>query len=106
MSRVLKNELQILRENLMNCFRETLPSKQFCALLFLSTIELHVLVDKEEAIQDPKERRRIQDEFDQGKRAIEDGIRRVYEQTEGRSFKDSLKSPIRHLQRLWSTYHP
>ena len=94
MSRVLKNELQDLRQNLMNCFQKTLPSKQFRALLFLSTIELHVLADREEVIQDPKERRRLQDEFDQGKRAIEHGIQRVYEQTEGRSFKDSLTSPI------------
>lgn len=94
MARVLKDELQILRENLMNCFKETLPSKQFNATLSLSIIWLHVLVDREEAIQDPKERRRLQDEFDQGQRAIEHGIQRVYEQTEGRSFKDSLTSPV------------
>ena len=48
MSRVLKNELQILRENLMTCFRETLPSKQFSALLSLSIIWLDVLADREE----------------------------------------------------------
>ena len=106
MARVLKNELQDLRQNLMNCFQKTLPSEQFSALLFLSIIELHVLADREEAIQDPKERRRMESEFDQGKRAIEHGIQRVHEQTEGRNSKDSLKSPISHLQRLWSTYHP
>ena len=106
MSRVLKNELQDLRQKLMNCIRKTLPSKQFRALLFLSIIGLHVLVDREEDIKDPEERRRLEDEFDQGKRAIEHGIQRLYEQTEGTSFKDLLTSPIRYLQRLWSAYHP
>ena len=106
MSRVLKNKLQILRENLMSCFRETLPSKQFSALLSLSAIWLGVLADRETKTEDPNERRRLEDEFDQGKRAIEQGIQRLYEQTEGRRFKDLLTFPIRYLQRLWSAYHP
>ena len=59
MSRVLKNELQILRENLMTCFRETLPSKQFNAMLSLSIIWLHVLADREAKTKDPEERRCI-----------------------------------------------
>ena len=106
MSRVLKNELKDLRQNLMNCFQEDLPSKQVKTLLILSTIWLHVLVDREEEIEDPEERRQMEDEFDQGKRAIEHGIQRVYEQTGGTSLKDLLASPIRYLQRLWSTHHP
>ena len=55
MSRVLKNELQILRENLMRCIQETPPSKQFIALLSLPIIWLHVLVDRGEEIQDHEE---------------------------------------------------
>jgi hypothetical protein len=81
MSRVLKNKLQILRENLMSCFKETLPSKQFNATLSLSIIWLHVLADREEETQDPEERRCIADEFDEGKRSIERGIQTLYEQT-------------------------
>ena len=94
MSRVLKDELQDLRQNLMKCFRKTLPSKQFGDLLFLSIMGLHALVDREEEIKDPGERRRMEDEFDQGKKAIEHGIQRLYEQTGGTSFKDSLTSSI------------
>ncbi len=81
MSRVLKNELQILRENLMTCFKETLPSKQFNATLSLSIIWLHVLADREEKTEDQEERRCIADEFDEGKRSIERGIETLYEQT-------------------------
>ena len=106
MSRVFKNKLETLRENLMSCFKETLPSKQFNATLSLSIIWLHVLVDREAKTEDQGERRRLEDEFDQGKRTIEQGIWRLYEQTEGASTKNLLTSPIRHLQRLWSTYHP
>ena len=81
MSRVLKNELQILRENLMSCFKETLPSKRFNATLSLSIIWLHVLVDKEAKFEDQEERRCIADEFDEGKRSIERGIETLYQQT-------------------------
>ena len=93
MSRVLKNELQILRENLMSCFKETLPSKQFNAMLSLSIIWLHVLADREAKSKDPEERRCIEDEFDEGKRAIEKGIRLLYEQTNrGRNEDPTLSS--------------
>ena len=81
MSRVLKNKLQILRENLMSCFKETLPSKQFNATLSLSIIWLHVLADREAKTEDQGERRCIADEFDEGKRSIERGIETLYEQS-------------------------
>ena len=92
MSRVLKNKLQILRENLMTCFREALPSKQFNAMLSLSIIWLHVLVDREAKSKDPEERRCITNEFDEGKEAIEKGIRLLYEQT-NRGRKEDPKLP-------------
>ena len=106
MARVLEEELLDLRERLMTCFRETLPSKQFSALLSLSIIWLGLLVDRETKTEDPKERRRLEHDFDEQKRTIEHGIERLYEQTEGRRFKDLLTFPIRYLQRLWSAYHP
>ena len=83
MSRVLKNKLETLRENLMSCFKETLPSKQFNATFSLSIIWLHVLVDREAKTEDQEERRCITNEFDEGKGAIEKGIRLLYEQTKG-----------------------
>jgi hypothetical protein len=93
MSRVLKNKLQILRENLMSCFKETLPSKQCNATLSLSIIWLHVLADREAKSNDPEERRCIADEFDEGKRSIERGIETLYEQTNpGRNQDPNLPS--------------
>ena len=103
MSRVLKNELQDLRRNVMSCFKETLPSKQFRALLFLSTIRLGVLADKEAKTQDPKERRCIEDEFEEGKRAVEKGIEKLYSQTR-RSSEEALPSTSRALPRMRRTY--
>jgi hypothetical protein len=81
MSRVLKNEIQELRKKLMNCFQETLPTKQFNAMLSLSILWLHVLADREEKNQNPEERRQLTDEFEGGKESIEQGIRMLYEQT-------------------------
>ena len=106
MVRVLKEELQELRKKVMTCFRKTLPSKQFSALLSLSIIWLGVLADRETKTEDLKERRRLEHDFDEQKRAIEHGIERLYEQTEGRSLKVSLTSPLWHLQGLRSTYPP
>jgi len=106
MSRVLKNELQTLRESLMKCFRETPPSRQVNALLSLSAIWLHVLADRHERIQDPKERRRLEDEFDHGKRVIEQGIRKLGEQPERKPFEELLPDPMQYLQRLRSAGHP
>ena len=81
MSRVLKNELQELRKKLMNCFQETLPTKQFNAMLSLYILYLHVLADREEKSQNPEERRQLTDEFEGRKESIERGIRMLYEQT-------------------------
>ncbi len=85
MSRVLKDELKDLREKVMACFRETLPSKQFNSLLSLSLIWLHVLVDGEEEIDDQEERRTLTNEFEERTNAIEKGIQLLYEQTKRRS---------------------
>ena len=102
MSRVLKNELQDLRRNVMSCFKETLPSKQFRALLFLSTIRLGVLADKEAKTQDPKERRCIEDEFEEGKGAVERGIEMLYGQAR-RSSDEVLPGTNRTLRQMWRT---
>ena len=81
MSRVLKKELQKIQENLMLCFRETLPTKQFNAILFLVSMDLGLLVEEEEKNQNQKERRRIIHEFNKERKIIRKGIQRIYEQT-------------------------
>jgi hypothetical protein len=90
MSRVLKDELQELRQKLMTCFRETLPSKQFNALLSLPIIWLHVLADREEKIKDEEERGRLMNEFERGKSNIEKGIQILYEQTKNKRDQENL----------------
>ena len=106
MARVLEEELLDLRERLMTCFRETLPTEEIRTSLSLTIIWLGVLADRETRTQDPKERRRLKHDFDERKQAIEHGIERLYEQTEGRGFKVSLASPLWDLQGLRSACPP
>ena len=84
MSRVFQDEIQELRQKLMTCFIETLPSKQFNALLSLHIIWLHVLVDREEKIEDEEKRGKFINEFERGKNNIEKGIQMLYEQTKNK----------------------
>jgi hypothetical protein len=81
MARVLQKELCELHEKLMRCFKETLPTKQFYASLTISTIGLGVMLVKETEIQNDEERRVLENEFDKGKRDIENRIKMLYEQT-------------------------
>ena len=90
MSRAFKGEIQELREKLMTCFRETLPSKQFNASLSLPVIWLHVLADREEKIKDEEKRGRLMKEFERGKSNIEKGIQMLYEQTQDRRNEEDL----------------
>jgi hypothetical protein len=90
MSRLLKDELQELRKKLMVCFRETLPSKQFNALLSLPIIWLHVLVDREEKIEDEEERGRFMNEFERGISSIEKGIQMLSQQTKNKRGQENL----------------
>ena len=99
MSRVLKDELQGLREKLMHCFRETLPTKQFNATLTLSLIWLHVIVDKEENSHDSEERRHLKDEFERGKEIVKEGIQLLYERNR-RNFNPSNLQPSRNMPRV------
>ena len=81
MSRVLKNELRNLRKSFETGLQKLPLNRQFGALLSLSVIWLHVLVAREEGIQDEEERRCITNEFDQCKRTLARGIEMLYEQT-------------------------
>ena len=93
MSRVLKNELQNLRQSFETYLNKMPLNKQFSALFFLSVIWLHVLAAREEGIQDEEERRCITNEFDQCKRTLTRGIEMLYEQTtRGRNEEPDLPS--------------
>ena len=102
MSRVLKDELQELKQKLMTCFQETLPSKQVSATLSLSIIWLGVLGDREAKTEDAKERRCIEDEFEEGKRTIARGIEMLYGQSR-RSSDEILPGTNRTLRQMWRT---
>jgi len=97
MSRVLKNELRNLRQNFETCLHKLPLNRQFGALLSLSVIWLHVLVAREEGIQDEEERRCITNEFDQCKRALTKGIEMLDEETTRRRNEDSDPFPKRPL---------
>ena len=100
MSRDLKDQFRDLAERVMTCFQNTLPSKQFNALLSLSVIWLGVLAERETKTKDPKERRIIEDEFEAGKRAIERGIEMLHEQTR-RGSEETFPRTTRTLPRMW-----
>ena len=93
MSRVLKNELRNLRQSFETCLHKMPLNKQFSALLFLSMIWLHVLVAREEGIQDEEERRCITNEFDQCKRTLTKGIEMLHEQTSQGRNEDPDSTP-------------
>ena len=75
MSRVLERTARQLFSGLMLCFRETRPGREFGNYLFLGVIYLGLLANKAGQTQDLQERRRMINEFYQGKKTIEKGIR-------------------------------
>ena len=102
MSRDLKNQFPDLAERVMTCFRNTHSSKQFNALLSVAIIWLGVLTDLEAKSEDPKERRCIEDEFEEGKGAVERGIEMLYGQSR-RSSDEVLPGTNRTLRQMWRT---
>ena len=74
-SRDLEKELRFLREEVMHCFSQTLPAKEFAAAMVLALTWLHVILKRRERTRDLNERRCLNDEFDHGKRAVEKGLR-------------------------------
>ena len=73
-SRDLEKELSRVRQELMACFRETLPSKQFSAEIFLATVSLHLIAAEVQQTQNIEKRRRLLNETDQQKSTIQKGI--------------------------------
>ena len=102
MSRDLKNQFRDLAKEVMTCFRNTQPSKQFMALLSLSVVWLGVLTDREAKTEDPKERRCIEDEFEEGKGTVERGMEMLYGQAR-RGSDEVLPGICRALRQMRST---
>ena len=71
----LQKELMEVREDLMLCFRETMPSKEFSTAMILGTVHLHLIVDRAIRTNNPEERRRLINEFHEGRDTIEKGIK-------------------------------
>ncbi len=82
MSRYLNKEVKSLRKSLMSCIRKNKPTDKLSINLILSVIWLHFLADRERNAKNPKERRRIIHEFRKGKKALEEGMRYVFEETQ------------------------
>ena len=93
MSRVLKNELRNLQQNVETCLHKLPLNQQFRALLLLALIRLHVLAAREEQIQNEEERRRITNEFDHCKRTLAKGIEMLHEQTTRERTENPDSSP-------------
>ncbi len=69
-----RRDLTKLRQDLMACFRETNPSRQFHCALFLGLVRLHLVVKEVERTRDLKERRTLIHEFTQGQKTIQKAI--------------------------------
>jgi hypothetical protein len=68
-------ELTQIRQELMACLNETLPTKEFSAAIITATVWLHVIEARVRKTQNIHERRRLTDEFNNRKKTIEKGLR-------------------------------
>ena len=72
-----------LVKELMECFRNTNPSKQFLAELMLGTIWLDVLVLRMSKTRNRLERQKMLNEFNSGVKTVRKGIELLWETTHG-----------------------
>ena len=71
----IQKEVQELREEVMQCFRITLPDKQFGARMLLALVWLHMIVKRIERSRDLNEKRELIKEFSRSKKVIKKGAR-------------------------------
>jgi hypothetical protein len=81
MSRDLENEVNELRRDLETGFKMARPTEKFRATMILATLELRVIAEQFKNSQDPKERRRLINEYEKQKESIEKGIQMLSQQT-------------------------
>jgi hypothetical protein len=71
----LKQELMRVRQNFMASMGQTTPAKEFGATLMMAVVGLHVTEARIRKTQNLEERRRLINEFNRQRNAIEKGIR-------------------------------
>jgi len=79
MARDLENEAKALRRDLEVSFKIAKPTYQFKATMILAYVQLLVNIELFKNSQDPKERRRLINEFEKQKESIHKGIRMLFE---------------------------
>ena len=83
----LKKELMGVRQALMASMGQTTPAKEFGATLLMAMVGLHVTEALIRKTQSFEERRRLINEFNRQRNAIEKGIQAL-RKSRGGSFKD------------------
>lgn len=78
-----KDELESVVKELLECFRNTNPSKQFLAELMLGTIWLDVLVLRMAKTKHRLERKKMLQEFQDGIKTVRKGVELLWETTHG-----------------------
>ena len=84
----LKQELMRVRQNFMASMGQTTPAKEFGATLMMAVVGLHVTEARIRKTQNFEERRRLINEFNRQRNAIEKGIRALR-----KSSRESSKDP-------------
>ena len=84
----LKQELMRVRRDLMTSMGQTTPAKEFGATLLMAMVGLHVTEARIRKTQNLEARRRLINEFNRQRNAIEKGIRLLR-----KSSRESSKDP-------------
>ena len=73
-TRNIRKELQILREEVMRCFRKNRPAKEFGATLMVAMVGLHMTEARIRKTRNLKERRLLIHEFNSRRDTIKKGL--------------------------------
>ena len=90
----LKQELMGVRQALMAALGQTTPAKEFGATLMMAVVGLHVTEARIRKAQNFEERRRVINEFNRQRNAIEKGIQALR-----KSSRESSKEPRERRKR-------
>ena len=93
----LKREIQKTRDTLMAAMEQTTPAKEFGATLMMAVVGLHVTEARIRKTQNFEERRRLINEFNRQRNAIEKGIQALR-----KSSRESSKDPGERRKRAMS----
>jgi hypothetical protein len=93
----LKQELMRVRQDLMAAMGQTTTAKEFGATLLMAMVGLHVTEARIRKTQNFEERRRLINEFNRQRNAIEKGIQALR-----KSSRESSKDPGERRKRAMS----